>query len=292
MDNNTQPSDIAALLTEMDRLRRSLAGRESFGPVAHAALPEEELRLVARFVSGLTRGQYEQMIDATRDRGWFSIPLRPDEYPGMNSLFQLANSLNGDICPITGALSSAAFGRHLREKLRRAVRHHEDLAMIALDIALAPSGQSGRTPGPETADDVAMLALAQAAGLEMGGGETLGHLDRDHLAIMAPGARQLKVRSLAERVLDQFAAAQPFTAPESSIRAARAGIACFNPDDPQTDPAKIADSLRTQAIAALETAPPNQARVFQRDTRSMAERTVLVQTGEKHFLFFGDMEQS
>jgi GGDEF domain-containing protein len=279
----------------MDRLRRELAGRVLTAPglaPASGASPEEELRLVARLVSGLTRTQYEQVLDSTRDRGWFSLLLRLDEYPGLNGLFQLAASLTVDVCPLTGALDSAAFARHLREELERAVRHHEDLAVIALAIALAPSGRQDGDAPPQAADDDAMLTLARAAGLEMGGGETLGHLDKDHLAIIAPGARQLKVRSLAERILDQFAAALPFHSPDSPARAARAGIACFNPDDPQTDPAKIADALRTQAIAALNTAPANQARMFQRDTRSMAERTVLVQTGEKHFLFFGDMEQS
>jgi GGDEF domain-containing protein len=290
-----QPPDVTVLLAEMDRLRRDLAGR---GPVprgippASGASPEEELRLVARFVSGLTLAQYEQVLDATRDRGWFSLLLRLDEYPGLNGLFQLAASLTVDVCPLTGALGSAAFARHLREELERAVRHHEDMAVIALDIALAPSAPQNEGAPPEAADAAAMLALARAAGLEMGGGETLGHLDKDHMAIIAPGARQLKVRSLAERILDQFAAALPFNSPDFPARAARAGIACFNPGDPQTDPAKLADALRTQAIAALKTAPANQARMFQRDTRSMAERTVLVQTGEKHFLFFGDMEQS
>ncbi len=162
----------------------------------------------------------------------------------------------------------------------RAARHNGDLALIILT-------------GAGQLDEQGLLVLAESARMEMSGGETLARLDEEHLAIIAPGARQLKARALAERILDHFAATLPLspaTPPPASV--ARAGIACYSPDGAYADPVKIADKLREQALSALEQAPPNQARLFQHDTRPMSEKSVLVQAGEKQFLFFGSMEQS
>lgn len=182
-------------------------------------------------------------------------------------------------CPLTQAMRPRAFARKLREEAERASRHNADLALVML-------------AGAGSMDEESLIVLAQAAQLEMGGGETLARLDADRLAVIVPGARQLKARALAERILDHFAAALPLSPTPPSCPAARAGIACFSPDGTLTEATKIADMLREQALAALETAPANQARVHQRDTRPMAERSVLVQAGEKQFLFFGSMEQS
>lgn len=276
MDNTTETPDIAALLAELDRLRHDVTAVVS---------PDnggcgEEMRLVARVVSGLDEAQYARLLDATRESGWFALPLASHEYPTLHGLWRLMDALPGDVCQLTHALRPHAFMHRLCDEANRAVRHRAELALVLL----ASAGQT---------DDQTLLALSEAARLEMGGGETLARIDAEHLAVIVPSGRQLKVRSLAERILDHFAAALPLGPASPPVcPAARAGIACFSPDDHMTDALKIADMLHEQALAALKTAPPNQARMHQRDTRPMAERSVLVQAGEKQFLFFGSMEQS
>jgi hypothetical protein len=238
------------------------------------------MRLISRLVPRLNSEQYERLLDAVRDQGWFFLSLPPDGYPNLHALLQLVDSLPDDSSwPLTPALPPRSFARKLREEAERACRHNTELALIVLSGAGAMDGQS-------------LLMLAEAAQLEMVGGETLARLDPTRLAVIAPGTRQLKARALAERILDRFAAS-PSAGPEPlSCQAARAGIACFSPDETQTDAAKVADDLREHSLAALETAPANQARLHQRDTRPLSERSVLVQAGEKQFLFFGSMEQS
>jgi len=274
MDNTTEATDLAALLAEMDSLRHAVTAALPSSPPA-----DESLRLIARLAPGLSSEQYDRLLGAVRDQGWFFLSLPSAGYPSLHALLQLVDSLPDDSCPLTQALTPRSFARKLREEAERAVRHNADLALIVLAGA-----------GPM--DARSLLALAEAAQLEMSGGDTLARIEQDRLAVIAPNARQLKVRALAERILDRFAASLPPGPGPLSCQAARAGIACFSPDENLTDTAKIADALRENSLAALETAPANQARVHQRDTRPMAERSVLVQAGEKQFLFFGNTEQS
>ena len=276
MDRKAETPDVSALLAELERLRKEVLASDDNSE----RLPGEDMRLLARMVSGLDEERCERLLGAARERGWFALPLSAEEYPSLYSLCSLADSLPGDTCRLTHAMRPGPFTRQLHEEAMRAARHGGDLALIIL----AGAGQL---------DKQGMLVLAEAARLELGGGETLAALDDDHFAVIAPGARQLKARALAERILDHFAATlplSPLTPPPVAV--ARAGIACFSPDGAYAEPAKIAEKLREQALSALAEAPPNQARLFQRDTRPMSEKSVLVQAGEKQFLFFGSMEQS
>ncbi|MDR2727073.1 MAG: GGDEF domain-containing protein [Deltaproteobacteria bacterium] len=274
MDNTIETTDLATLLAELDRLRHTIATALPSSPS-----PGEDLRLIARLTPGLDSEQYERLLAAVRDQGWFFLSLPPSGYPNLHALLQFVDSLPDDSCPLTQALSPRSFARKLHEEAERAHRHNADLALIVLSGAGPMDGQS-------------LLVLAEAARLEMGGGDALALLDQDHLAIIAPTARQLKARALAERILDRFTASVPLSPEPSSCQAARAGIACFSPDEAPTDATQIAETLREHSLAALETAPANQARIHQRDTRPMSERSVLVQAGEKQFLFFGNMEHS
>ena len=264
---------MTALLGELDRLRYAVAAL--FPPGAASG---DALRLVARLVPGLNNEQCERLLDATFGQGWFALSLAPADYPNLHALRDILDNPD-DTCLPVQAMRPRSFIRKLREEAERAGRHHADLALIILSGA-----------GP--LDEQSLLVLAEAAQLQMGGGDTLIRLDADHLAVIVPSARQLKARALAERILDHFAAALPLSSALPPCPAARAGIACFSPDANLTDAAAIAAALHEQALAALETAPANQARVHQRDTRPMSERSVLVQAGEKQFLFFGSMEQS
>ena len=272
MDNKTETTDLTALLAELDRLRREITAILPSSPVFG-----EDLRLIARLTPGLGSEQYELLKDAIRDQGWFFLSLPAAGYPNLHTLMQFVDSLPDD-SSLTPVLTPRSFTRKLCEEAERAHRHKADLALVVLSGIGPMDGQS-------------LLVLAEAARLEIGGGDTLARLNQDHLAIIAPNARQLKARALAERILDRFAASLLPGAESLSCQAARAGIACFSPDETLTDAAQIAETLREHALAALETAPANQARIRQRDTRPMSERTVLVQAGEKQFLFFGNMEQ-
>ena len=274
MDRRTETPDVAALLAELDQLRRELANT---GDMARA--PGDSVRLVARLIPSLNGTEGQHLLETLREQGWFTLELGP-EYTALQTLCSLADSLPGETCYLTRAFRPDLFALQMREEMSRALRHNADLALIVF---------AGATP----LDEHGLVTLAEAARHEMGGGETLARLDAEHLAIIAPGARQLKARALAERILDHFAASlQLATAGPPACTAARAGIACFSPDGTVADPVKMTEKLREQAFSALESAPPNQARLFQRDTRPMSEKSVLVQAGEKQFLFFGSMEQS
>ena len=278
MSNTTEPTDLATLLAELDLLRSAITTAVQSSNVP-GPVPGEDLRLIARLAPGMSDEQYEHLLDAVRDQGWFFLSLPAAGYPNLHAMLQLVDSRPDDSCQLTQALTPHFFVRKLREEAERAIRHNAELALIML-AGIGPM------------DEQSLVVLAEAARLEMGGGETLAKLDQNHLAVIVPNGRQLKARSLAERILDRFSASLPLGIKPPSCQAARAGIACFSPDETLTDAVQIADTLREHSLAALETAPANQARVHQRDTRPMSERSVLVQAGEKQFLFFGNMEQT
>ncbi len=107
MDKKTDTPDISALLAELDRLRQEVLAA---GGVADD-FPAGDMRLLARLVPGLDAARCERLLGAARERGWFALPLSPDDFPNLYALCSLADSLPGDTCFLTHALRPGPFAR-------------------------------------------------------------------------------------------------------------------------------------------------------------------------------------
>ncbi len=248
--------ELKDLLHEFDCAYKALIERVMNSELA--ACPECS-GIIVNIVPRLAMHDWDKLSDALNKLGWTSFAMD----------FACALELNNFLHSV-----SPLFLHKLSEEGERARRHGSDLALIIIG-------------GVEPLTDDMFEMLQSAARLELAGGDAMAKFGENKIIIVSPTAKQMRARSLSERILDRYNAAVAVQIGEPML--CKAGISNFSANPAQTTTKALNIALE-QVVQVFEEAQMNQAKVYQTDKRPVSERSVLVETNEKSFLFFGSTE--
>ncbi len=206
-----------------------------------------------------------------------SAGLAPDvcaEYEQQNA---------AELCPFSGLMHSGPFFRRLVDEVQRAVRLHSSLGLLVF----APlEGKAQELLCPACAPSFGLCAATMADNTH--GGESAGHIGLCYLALLVPGAGPVKVRSVMARMQAALGAATGLKAAENPVKS---GFAVLEPaaHNKAQSPEAFARELVHRALAHCE--GQDDAQGQQPTPPQIREQHFFVEVSEKHFLFFGTVEQ-
>lgn len=266
--------------------------------------------------------------DTANQGAWFVLSLDPDQHPQLRAICQDSSHLFHAVCPLTGALLPDPFCTHLAGELNR-LTDGSELSLVLLELvapgwmkvpcahgeeASNPHDFAARvSPFSHTALDFSISSLARVVRSHIRTCDAPGRLAVDRLALILPGTGPFRARALTERLIGDFyetlaaeyglsmrkqrshtetdgwseeliGETREDDTPPVQIRA---GIACCDMEQLPTP-----ETLLGHASTALTLARPGHTRTFRKAGAQSPERKTQVQACEKHFLFFGDSEQT
>lgn len=273
---------------EFDALARELRALREEG-CGDAVPRTREAMLVVRLVRGLSRQRWQEFCRAFPLSQWCALPV-----PGASPEGRVAD-LRSDVQPpmppdmppdaLIGALSAELFAAQLSRELLRLARNGGGLSLIL--AALSERRRLCVALGDGTVKRLERL-LAETLRDNLDACDSLGDIAPGRYALLLPGMGQLKARRLAERLQHAFEEqARPLfhTGGISAGTGASCalGIVCVS----QGAEGRALDLL-SKADTALNTAIQQEnGHIHQEAPTPLGERTTLVHSSEKRFLFFG-----
>ena len=205
-----------------------------------------------------------------------SAGLAPDvcaEYEQQNA---------AELCPFSGLMHSGPFFRRLVDEVQRAMRLHSSLGLLVF-APLEAKAQELLCP----ACSPCFGACAATMASNTHGGESAGHIGLCYLALLVPGAGPVKARSVMARMQGALGAEAGLETAENPVKSGFAVLepAAKNAQSPQA----LALELVHRALAHCENQDDAQAQ--QPTPPHIREQHFFVEVSEKHFLFFGTVEQ-
>ncbi|MGJ3522229.1 GGDEF domain-containing protein [Nitratidesulfovibrio sp. D1] len=293
VDTGDSAHDSAQLLGELDALRRALAEEAA----RHAAPAGEDptdaeradgpLLAVARLFPGMTRQRWLALAEEHGLRQWFAIDLDKSSNFNLRELQKAVEELahQRDHDPLTGLMNRRAFLRQVELELQRVHRGGAEicLAMVDLDDFKRVNDTWGHACGDlvlrRTADLLRDATRAYDVAARIGGEE---------FVLLLPGASPMRAQALLERLLQEMRG-EDFTCRGETFRVTfSAGIAgCRGAT------ACRAEDLLDRADKALyeaKTSGKARVRVHRLPGVPDYDRSTMVQSDEKQFLFSGNDE--
>lgn len=323
---DTPPGDVSDALTgELDRLREAIASIDEAltagvpclapcgitGAVSedrsisapsgdHPAeesmtsepLPEGEgpVLAVTRLFPGLDARGWREIAERHQLEGWLPIELARGTCANLRELQRTIEIMarQRDTDPLTGLANRRAFTRHLEAELERARRGRGDLSLVILDIDHFKSINDSY--GHPCGDEV-LLRLAAQLQSSVRLYDLAARIGGEEFALVLPGASTLKAQALCERILQRFASTEmecpgvpPFRVTFSGgVATCSAGLIC---------PAATLIELADKALYEAKQAGRNRILAHREPGSPDAERSTLVQSSEKQFLFSGNTQQT
>lgn len=193
-----------------------------------------------------------------------------------------------DTDPLTGLPNRRAFARHLEAELERTRRGRGDLSLVILDIDHFKSVNDNY--GHPCGDEV-LLRLASQLQTSVRLYDLAARIGGEEFAIVLPGASALKAQALCERILQRFASTgmdcpgvPPFHVTFSGgIATCTTGVTC---------PASLLVDRADKALYEAKQAGRNRIYVHREPGITHPERSTLVESSEKQFLFSGNTGQT
>lgn len=245
--------------------------------------------LVVRLVRGLSRQRWQEFCRAFPLSQWCALPV-----PGAAPEGRVAD-LRSDVQPplppdmppdaLIGALSAELFAAQLSRELLRLARNGGGLSLIC--TTLSERRRLCVALGDGTVKRLERL-LAEILRDNLDACDSLGDMASGRYALLLPGMGQLKARRLAERLQHAFEEQARPLFPTGGISAGTGascalGIVCVS----QGAECRAPDLLG-KAEAALNAALEQEhGHIHQETPTPLGERTTLVHSSEKRFLFFG-----
>lgn len=187
-----------------------------------------------------------------------------------------------ELCPFSGLMRSGPFFRRLVDEVQRAMRLHSSLGLLVF-APLEAKAQELLCP----ACSPCFGACAATVASTTHGGESAGHIGLCYLALLVPGAGPVKVRSVMARMQGALDAAKGLKTAENTVKS---GFAVLEPAAHNTQsPEAFAHELVRRALAHCEGQDDTQGQ--QTNPQQLREQHFFVEVSEKHFLFFGTVEQ-
>ena len=264
---------------EFENLARELRALRASAPLDGDARSRETM-LVMRLVHGLSKQRWQEFCHQFPLSQWCALPvpeamttacvadLRPD----------VQSPPPADMPPtsLASALSTELFANQLTRELLRLNRNGGDLSLLTVGVV----------PPHDTADEAGVQTQALVACLRhcLEGCDSLGVLAQGRLAAILPGVGQLKARRLAERLQLAFWGSCTDKAAQAEGAAGCAvGIVCVSRGG-DCDAARLLAKAQSALGSAQAQAPGH---IHLEISSPLDERTTLVHSHEKRFLFFG-----
>ena len=318
----TRHLDSAALLSELERLRETLATAGArhldatqsvdakAGPppqIGEGEGKNEKALIFSCLAPGWT---LESLRAALGEKGvgsdWFVTELSRSRFPKLAKARQ--PRLGGLLCPELAVYTDAAFSAALDQELESARRRGGDLTLILFELVSTRTPETDEMPGteaagrpdaenakegatppvllPDPAEAALCLALLCQTLKSSARGCDIPGLAGSGIGLIMPGAGGLRARAFAERLTVDFLDAQQRRGEGRTVEVTlRAGLACLESEDHPD-----AATLRERAQSALAEARPGGSRTWRSSAARIAERKTEVRAAEKKFLFFGSPE--
>lgn len=264
-------AEFESLLNELKTLQDNTRENE---------FSRSDAMLVMRLVQGISFEHWQELCSSFSLSNWCTLPM-PHAGP--------TGSLSG-ACPDTqpllvdgttqatpaGTLNAEVFSSVLACELLRLSRTGGNLSLLCTSLL-----KTSISANQERSEQVLVDSLRHC--LEPY--DSLGSLQNGCFAALLPGMGALKARYLAEKLQMIFrtrAVSSDTGHISDRTHGCAVGIVCVNRDF-----TKDASRLLSKALTSLEKARYQPAYIHQDTSDLIDERTSLVQSHEKRFLFFG-----
>lgn len=245
---------------------------------------------VTRLFQGLDADTWRDIAERHQLEGWLPVELSRDSCTNLRewqrTIEEMARQRDTD--PLTGLPNRRAFTRHLEAELERTRRGRGDLSLVILDIDHFKSVNDSY--GHPCGDEV-LLRLASQLQTSVRLYDLAARIGGEEFAIVLPGASALKAQALCERILQRFASTgmdcpgvPPFHVTFSGgIATCSIGVTC---------PAALLVDRADKALYEAKQAGRNRIHVHREPGITHPERSTLVESSEKQFLFSGNTGQT
>ncbi len=245
---------------------------------------------VTRLFQGLDADTWRDIAERHQLEGWLPVELSRDSCTNLRewqrTIEEMARQRDTD--PLTGLPNRRAFTRHLEAELERTRRGRGDLSLVILDIDHFKSVNDNY--GHPCGDEV-LLRLASQLQTSVRLYDLAARIGGEEFAIVLPGASALKAQALCERILQRFASTgmdcpgvPPFHVTFSGgIATCTTGVTC---------PASLLVDRADKALYEAKQAGRNRIYVHRKPGITHPERSTLVESSEKQFLFSGNTGQT
>lgn len=286
--NTTTFCTAMSKIAEFEALARELRALREHAACDAAEEQADSAMLVVRLVRGLSRQRWQDFCRAFPLSQWCALPM-PDAAPEAHVADLRADAQHEAALAapetLAGTLSAQLFTAQLERELLRRTRNGGELSLIC--TALSERRRLCVALGEGTVKRLERL-LAETLRDKLDACDSLGGLGHGRYLALLPGLGQLKARHLAECVQAHFAEQARPLFPTGGISAGAGaqcalGIVCAGRGGPEHAP-----DLLSRAAAALDTALEQEAgHIHQEAPTPLGDRTTLVHSSEKRFLFFG-----
>lgn len=304
-DSADAPCDSAQLLGELDALRRALAEEaaraastgsnpDSVPPTSPGPdnmNPDGEgpasgpLLAVARLFPGMTRHRWLALADEHGLRQWFAIELDKSTNFNLRELQKAVEDLahQRDHDPLTGLMNRRAFLRQVELELQRVHRGGTELclAMLDLDDFKRVNDTWGHACG-----DLVLRRMAELLRDATRAYDVAARIGGEEFVLLLPGASPLRAQALLERLLQDLRD-ESFECRDETFRISfSAGIAgCKGATVCRAE--ELLDRA-DKALYEAKAAGKARVRVYRLPGVPDYDRSTMVQSDEKQFLFSGN----
>lgn len=272
------PEDVSQLTQELTALCSLIASE-----VPQPEIETQSTLALAKVVPGLSKETWSLLASEHGLQDWLALSLNS---PACANIRQLQTTLEhlthqSEHDPLTGLPNRRSFERKLEVELERVERSMGQVSLAILDIDNFK--QVNDTYGHPCGDEV-LVGLAQMLHHSKRAYDVAARIGGEEFALILPGASPAKAQAILERILTRFAVqtfhcdshtpfACTFSAGVSAVKGRLASSA--------TDLVSLAD----KALYAAKEGGKNQVHVARLQVETAIDRSTMVHSNEKQFLF-------
>ncbi|MEZ0575872.1 GGDEF domain-containing protein [Halodesulfovibrio aestuarii] len=278
--HNLCPESLENLTAELDKLRQLILTHAQSDPVIQV---DQQLALT-RLIPGLTMEDWNNLSEKYGFSEWFALDLDNSTYFNIANLQRVINDLThkSERDALTGLYNKQAFEHKLSMELQRVERSNGQLslAMIDLDDFKSINDTFGHSCGDEVIRTLADMLDASTRGYDHA-----ARVGGEEFALLLPGAGPLRAKALMDRLCSMFA--------DTLIKCKGATIQCtFSAGVASLkgrNKAKGQDlfDVADKALYRAKNAGKNQVHVTRQLIEFEYDRSTMVHSNEKQFLFSG-----
>lgn len=278
--HNIRPEGLENLTAELDTLRQLILTHAHSTPIPQA---DQQLALT-RLIPGLTMDSWNDLSERYGFSEWLALDLDNSTYFNLANLQKVIDDLThkSERDPLTGLYNKQAFENKLSMELQRVERSNGQLslAMIDLDNFKNINDTYGHSCGDEVIRTLADLLDASTRGYDHA-----ARVGGEEFALLLPGAGPIRAKAMLDRLCSLFA--------DTFIKCKNASVQCtFSAGVASLKGRSKANGqdlfeVADKALYQAKNAGKNQVRVTRQLIEFEYDRSTMVHSNEKQFLFSG-----
>ncbi|MCT4533939.1 GGDEF domain-containing protein [Halodesulfovibrio sp.] len=275
--HNLRSESLENLATELDTLRRLIADSAPF--------PNGEQQLaLTRIVSGLTVDGWNELSEAYGFSDWLALTLDSSSSFELAHLQRVLDELThrSERDPLTGLYNKQAFESKLSMELQRVERSNGQLSLAIIDLDNFKNIND--TYGHNCGDEV-IKTLADLLDASTRSYDHAARIGGEEFALLLPGAGPIRAKAMLDRLCRMFADTCIKCNNVTIQCSFSAGVASLKGRSKASgkDLFEVADKALYQA----KNAGKNQVHVTRQLIEFEYDRSTMVHSNEKQFLFSG-----